>query len=145
MDGLRIIGGHRLSGTVTISGAKNAALPIICATLLSDGESILRNVPNLRDIDNAALLLERLGRPVEPTPPPVPVPPGDGSRSPQAPLARLPASSAARVSYHLAAEHVRAACLSLLHSHPPSLTGTAYSRTRSAQCSGQGCACGSCE
>jgi UDP-N-acetylglucosamine 1-carboxyvinyltransferase len=77
MDGLRIIGGKRLNGTVTISGAKNAALPIVCATLLSDGESILRNVPDLRDIDNAARLLEVLGRPVEPTPPQVTVYPGD--------------------------------------------------------------------
>ena len=45
-----------------ISGAKNAALPILCATLLSDGESLLRNVPQLRDIDTTAALLRFLGR-----------------------------------------------------------------------------------
>ncbi len=77
MDGLRIIGGKPLSGTIRISGAKNAALPIMCATLLSDGESILRNVPDLRDIDTTSRLLDSLGRPVEPTPPQVTVHPGE--------------------------------------------------------------------
>src|SRR4029079_10254519 len=43
-------------------GAKNAALPILCATLLSDGESRLRNVPALRDIETTAALLRFLGR-----------------------------------------------------------------------------------
>ncbi len=76
MEGLRIIGGKPLAGTIRVSGAKNAALPIMCATLLSDGESILRNVPDLRDIDTTARLLESLGRPVEPTPPQVTVYPG---------------------------------------------------------------------
>jgi UDP-N-acetylglucosamine 1-carboxyvinyltransferase len=47
---------------VRISGAKNAALPILCATLLSDGASLLRNVPALRDIDTTAALLRFLGR-----------------------------------------------------------------------------------
>ncbi|HOU92463.1 MAG TPA: UDP-N-acetylglucosamine 1-carboxyvinyltransferase, partial [Polyangiaceae bacterium] len=51
MDALRIRGAPRLSGTIRIGGAKNAALPILCATLLSDGESQLRNVPRLRDIE----------------------------------------------------------------------------------------------
>ena len=54
MDAIRIRGGRRLSGTIRISGAKNAALPILCATLLSEGESHLRNVPALRDIDTTA-------------------------------------------------------------------------------------------
>jgi UDP-N-acetylglucosamine 1-carboxyvinyltransferase len=47
---------------IPVSGAKNAALPILCATLLSDGESLLRNVPKLRDIDTTAALLRFLGR-----------------------------------------------------------------------------------
>ena len=55
-------GGAALKGTVRISGAKNAALPILCATLLSDGASRLRNVPALRDIDTTAALLRFLGR-----------------------------------------------------------------------------------
>jgi UDP-N-acetylglucosamine 1-carboxyvinyltransferase len=62
MDAIRIRGGKTLSGTIPISGAKNAALPILCATLLSDGESLLRNVPRLRDIDTSAALLRFLGR-----------------------------------------------------------------------------------
>src|SRR5450432_2543533 len=64
MDAIRIRGGKRLSGTVEVSGAKNAALPILCATLLSDGASLLRNVPKLRDIDTTAALLRFLGRDV---------------------------------------------------------------------------------
>lgn len=66
MDGIRVIGGKPLNGRVKVSGAKNAALPIMCATLLSDGESHLRNVPALRDIDTAAELLGVIGREVEP-------------------------------------------------------------------------------
>ncbi len=62
MDAIRIRGGKRLAGTIPISGAKNAALPILCATLLSDGESLLRNVPKLRDIATTAALLRFLGR-----------------------------------------------------------------------------------
>jgi UDP-N-acetylglucosamine 1-carboxyvinyltransferase len=53
-----------LHGKIRVSGAKNAALPILCATLLSDGESLLRNVPKLRDIDTTAALLRFLGRDV---------------------------------------------------------------------------------
>jgi len=65
MDALRIRStGKPLEGTVRISGAKNAALPILCATLLSDGASHLRNVPRLRDIETTAALLRFLGRDV---------------------------------------------------------------------------------
>jgi len=62
MDAIRIRGGKRLVGNVEVSGAKNAALPILSATLLSDGESLLRNVPALRDIDTMAAMLRFLGR-----------------------------------------------------------------------------------
>src|SRR6201995_556085 len=62
MDAIRIRGTRRLEGRIRVSGAKNAALPILCATLLSDGESLLRNVPKLRDIDTTAALLRFLGR-----------------------------------------------------------------------------------
>jgi len=64
MDAIRIQGGRSLSGSIRVGGAKNAALPILCATLLSDGESLLRNVPGLRDIDTTAALLGFLGRAV---------------------------------------------------------------------------------
>jgi UDP-N-acetylglucosamine 1-carboxyvinyltransferase len=62
MDAIRIRGGRRLTGRVQVSGAKNAALPILCATLLSDGTSTLRNIPALRDIDTMMALLRVLGR-----------------------------------------------------------------------------------
>ncbi len=65
MDAIRIRGGRRLEGTVSVSGAKNAALPILCATLLSDGESRLRNAPALKDLETLSALLRFLGRPVE--------------------------------------------------------------------------------
>jgi UDP-N-acetylglucosamine 1-carboxyvinyltransferase len=61
MDAIRIRGGRTLRGTLKVSGAKNAALPILCATLLADGPSLLRNVPALRDIDTTAALLRFLG------------------------------------------------------------------------------------
>jgi UDP-N-acetylglucosamine 1-carboxyvinyltransferase len=84
MDVIRIRGGKRLHGTIPISGAKNAALPVLCATLLSDGESLLRNVPKLRDIDTTAALLRFLGRKVEVDAPLVRVS-GHGDARPEAP------------------------------------------------------------
>ncbi|MCC7538551.1 MAG: UDP-N-acetylglucosamine 1-carboxyvinyltransferase [Deltaproteobacteria bacterium] len=61
MDNIRIEGGSTLSGRVAISGAKNAALPILAAAILGDGESTIRNVPDLRDIGTMARLLRHLG------------------------------------------------------------------------------------
>lgn len=61
MDKLRIRGGRRLQGEVSISGAKNAALPILCAGLLTAEPLVLENVPELRDIGTTLRLLERLG------------------------------------------------------------------------------------
>src|SRR5262245_50747863 len=84
MDAIRIRGGKQLHGKIRISGAKNAALPILCATLLSDGESHLRNVPKLRDIETTAALLRFLGRGVEATPPTVRIAAGRDVR-PEAP------------------------------------------------------------
>jgi UDP-N-acetylglucosamine 1-carboxyvinyltransferase len=84
MDAIRIVGGRPLYGTVRISGAKNAALPILCATLLSDGASRLRNVPALRDIHTTAGLLSFLGRRVSVAAPVVDVAEGSAVR-PEAP------------------------------------------------------------
>lgn len=84
MDSIRIRGGRELRGTLRISGAKNAALPILCATLLSDGESYLRNVPALRDIETTAALLRFLGRHCDSDPPNVRVLAG-GDVRPEAP------------------------------------------------------------
>ncbi len=61
MDRLRIIGGQTLSGSVRISGAKNAALPLMAASLLTDQTLILRNVPKVSDIEAMAKLLAELG------------------------------------------------------------------------------------
>src|SRR3954465_12521615 len=85
MDAIRIRGGKRLSGTVDVSGAKNAALPILCATLLSDGASRLRNVPGLRDIDTTAALLRFLGRAITVDIPGVRVAEASGPARPEAP------------------------------------------------------------
>ena len=65
MDYLQINGGKKLSGSVTISGAKNAALPIIAATILSDKEVKLTNLPNVVDIRTLLKLLTMLGASVE--------------------------------------------------------------------------------
>ncbi len=61
MDYLQIQGGKRLSGSVTISGAKNAALPVIAATILSDKPVTLTNLPNVVDIRTLLKLLGMLG------------------------------------------------------------------------------------
>ncbi|WP_295998361.1 UDP-N-acetylglucosamine 1-carboxyvinyltransferase [Rugamonas sp.] len=61
MDKLLIQGGHRLSGDIVISGAKNAALPILCAGLLTAGTLELSNVPNLHDVTTMLKLLGQTG------------------------------------------------------------------------------------
>lgn len=65
MDYLEIKGGKKLSGEVTISGAKNAALPIIAATILSDKAVTLTNLPNVVDIRTLLKLLTMLGSTVD--------------------------------------------------------------------------------
>ena len=61
MQKLKIRGGKPLSGTVRISGAKNAALPILCAAILSPETLTLHNVPQLNDIGTMLKLLEQMG------------------------------------------------------------------------------------
>jgi len=61
MDKLIITGGKSLSGDVRISGAKNAALPILAATLLAEEPMIIGNIPHLRDITTTMELLGRMG------------------------------------------------------------------------------------
>jgi UDP-N-acetylglucosamine 1-carboxyvinyltransferase len=61
MDKLIITGGPPLSGDVRISGAKNAALPILAATLLAEGPMVIGNIPHLRDITTTMELLGRMG------------------------------------------------------------------------------------
>ncbi|MDP1979911.1 UDP-N-acetylglucosamine 1-carboxyvinyltransferase [Undibacterium sp.] len=61
MDKLLITGGKRLNGDITISGAKNAALPILCAGLLTSGNVELHNVPSLQDVSTMLKLLRQMG------------------------------------------------------------------------------------
>ncbi len=61
MDKLQIVGGAPLAGEVRISGAKNAALPILAATLLVDGAVTVGNVPHLQDVTTTNELLGRMG------------------------------------------------------------------------------------
>jgi len=61
MDKLRITGGRALHGEVNISGAKNAALPELCAALLTDEPVMLTNVPRLRDVATMRHLLDHMG------------------------------------------------------------------------------------
>lgn len=61
MDKLIIQGGRRLSGSVRISGAKNAALALIPAVLLAPGKNIISNTPNIKDVRTISRLLEAMG------------------------------------------------------------------------------------
>ena len=61
MSRLLIDGGHRLNGEIAVHGAKNAVLPLLAATLLADGESLLHNVPALSDVDGCLEILQQFG------------------------------------------------------------------------------------
>jgi len=61
VDKLSIEGGHRLEGEVRVSGAKNAALPILCAALLTNEPLTLTNVPRLNDVRTMQTLLAQMG------------------------------------------------------------------------------------
>jgi len=61
MDKLQIVGGKRLNGEISVSGAKNAALPILCAGLLTAGDVELTNVPRLHDVKTILKLLAQTG------------------------------------------------------------------------------------
>ena len=68
MDQLRIRGGRPLNGRIPISGAKNAALPLLAASLLSPHPLVLDNVPALADIESMLALLAHLGGTAERVP-----------------------------------------------------------------------------
>ncbi|MEQ8824322.1 MAG: UDP-N-acetylglucosamine 1-carboxyvinyltransferase [Filomicrobium sp.] len=61
MDRIKIVGGQQLNGTIPISGAKNAALPLMIASLLTDDRLSLKNVPNLADVNLLARILRNHG------------------------------------------------------------------------------------
>ena len=62
MDKLIIKGGRKLNGTVEISGAKNAVLPLLAATLLTDSTCVIKNVPALTDVNTMVKILRELGK-----------------------------------------------------------------------------------
>lgn len=61
MDKIVVTGGHKLKGEVFTSGSKNAALPLLFASLLAEGKHVFYNVPFLQDIESTSLLLHSLG------------------------------------------------------------------------------------
>ncbi len=61
MNYLRIIGGRALQGETGDSGSKNSVLPILAATLLNRGQSVLHRCPRLQDVDASIRILRRLG------------------------------------------------------------------------------------
>ena len=65
MEKLEIIGGKKLSGTIAISGSKNAALPILVATILTNKKIVIKNVPIVRDVETMVTLLNTIGSSVK--------------------------------------------------------------------------------
>lgn len=65
MASFKIEGGHLLSGEIRPQGAKNEALQVICATLLTSDAVTIRNIPNIRDVNNLIQLLKDIGVKVE--------------------------------------------------------------------------------
>src|ERR1700679_3529909 len=66
MDKIRVRGGRPLAGEIQIGGAKNAALPLMAAGMLTEDRVVLSNVPELADIETMTLLLAQHGIAVEP-------------------------------------------------------------------------------
>ena len=61
MDRIRLVGGNPLNGDIIISGAKNAALPLMIASLLTDEPLVLSNVPRLADVKQLERILDGTG------------------------------------------------------------------------------------
>ena len=61
MDRIKIVGGNRLNGVIPISGAKNAALPLMIASLLTDDTLTLENLPDLADVEQLIRILGNHG------------------------------------------------------------------------------------
>ena len=61
MEKLEIIGEKKISGTIAISGSKNATLPILASTILTNKKIILKNIPIVRDVETMIALLNTIG------------------------------------------------------------------------------------
>ena len=65
MQKLRIVGGKKLNGSISISGSKNATLPILAASILSKNKVIIQNIPLVKDVETMINLLSLLGSKVK--------------------------------------------------------------------------------
>ena len=65
MQKIEVLGANKLKGIIKISGSKNASLPILAATLLTDKKVRLKNLPKVRDIETMIKLLQTLGSKVK--------------------------------------------------------------------------------
>ena len=61
MQKLEIRGGRKISGTIQISGSKNATLPILASTILTNKKIIIKNIPIVRDVETMVMLLSHIG------------------------------------------------------------------------------------
>ena len=61
MQRLEIKGGRKISGTIKISGSKNATLPILASTILTNKKIVLKNIPIVRDVETMVALLSAIG------------------------------------------------------------------------------------
>ena len=65
MQKLEIKGGKKISGTIAISGSKNATLPILAATILTNKKVLIKNIPIVRDVETMAVLLKSIGSSID--------------------------------------------------------------------------------
>ena len=65
MQKLEIKGGRKISGTIIVSGSKNATLPILAATILTSKKVIIKNIPIVKDVETMAELLRAIGSAVK--------------------------------------------------------------------------------
>ena len=65
MQKLEVIGGKKISGTIVISGSKNATLPILASTILTNKKVIINNIPVVKDVETMAQLLKTIGADVK--------------------------------------------------------------------------------
>lgn len=61
MSKIVVTGGQKLKGEIAVEGSKNAVLPILAATVLNSGESVIRNCPKLKDVEIALEILKKVG------------------------------------------------------------------------------------
>ena len=65
MQKLEIKGGKKISGTIMVSGSKNATLPILASTILTNKKVIIKNIPIVKDVETMAELLKKIGSTVK--------------------------------------------------------------------------------